>query len=156
MASLNIRLRRLDHERLDEDVKALIFAKWRFEKGLPFGQINAEEISDKVESLVSEVAERKVKGKSIIIAECCGGLIGYAIYDTMSEEATHVSDLYVSQFFRANGVGRKIMKAIIKESKIKGKEGIHLVACEDTTGFYERLGFEKFIKNEMYLDFRKV
>lgn len=67
--------------------------------------------------------------------------MGRALSDLASD--AYIQDVTVLNEFRGKGIGRKIIKALIKELKKKNVDWIGLIAEPGTDSFYTELGFEK-------------
>ena len=53
----------------------------------------------------------------------------------------HVNSLYVNEDFRKNSVGKRILAAVLGESKYKEKRAISVVPVDSAKSFYRSFGF---------------
>lgn len=78
---------------------------------------------------------------------CCFGafhnrqLVGFgrAISDTVSD--AYIQDVMVSDSYRGQGLGRRIVNAILEELRSRQINWIGLISTPGTAEFYRRLGF---------------
>ncbi|NOX33223.1 MAG: GNAT family N-acetyltransferase [Deltaproteobacteria bacterium] len=66
--------------------------------------------------------------------------MGRALSDLASD--AYIQDVAVLKEYRGKGIGKKIIKTLIRELKTKGVDWIGLVAQPGTSSFYRELGFE--------------
>jgi len=85
-----------------------------------------------------------------LVAEAANGLVGYALYYPAydSESASHgllVSDLFVAEEARRNGIGRALMRAVARVARETGGAWLFWLVIEgnrEARAFYDRLGAE--------------
>jgi L-amino acid N-acyltransferase YncA len=86
-----------------------------------------------------------------LVAEApVSGVVGWASLSRWSDrpayDGTGESSVYVGSSFRGNGIGRKLMEALLEEAD---RNAFHVVLARITTdntvsiGLHERLGFER-------------
>ncbi len=66
--------------------------------------------------------------------------MGRALSDCVSD--AYIQDLAVLKKFRGQGIGKKIIKKLIRQLKADNVDWIGVVAQPGTSLFYENLGFE--------------
>ena len=66
--------------------------------------------------------------------------MGRALSDLASD--AYIQDVTVLKEFRGQGIGRKIIEALIKELKKKNVDWIGLIAEPGTASFYTEIGFD--------------
>ncbi len=67
--------------------------------------------------------------------------MGRALSDGSSD--AYIQDVTVLEPFRCQGIGKRIINRLILALKQEGVDWIGLIGEAGTTGFYEKLGFEK-------------
>lgn len=77
--------------------------------------------------------------------------MGRALSDLSSD--AYIQDVTVKKEFRGKGIGKKIIKTLIKQLKKNGVDWIGLVAQPGTSSFYKSLGFE-VLKEHVPLKYR--
>jgi ribosomal protein S18 acetylase RimI-like enzyme len=91
-------------------------------------------------------------GKRCIFAEADTKKVGYVVYLINGKDPVFVEELYVRPEFRGHSVGSRLISMVLKESKLKGKNQVNLIALGNSMDFYSRLGFtrlEEGKQNEM-------
>ncbi len=78
--------------------------------------------------------------------------MGRALSDMASD--AYIQDIVVLKQYRGRGIGKKIIRLIVKILNEKGVDWIGLVAQPGTTSFYEKLGFEP-LKGHTPLKYRE-
>src|SRR5262245_11241765 len=74
------------------------------------------------------------------------GLLGETRWDWM-----YIGWVWVSDGYRANGIGTDLMKRIEREAVVVGCHSAHLTTLDfQAKGFYEKLGYEVFAALEDY------
>jgi len=78
--------------------------------------------------------------------------MGRALSDMASD--AYIQDIVVLKQYRGRGIGKKIIRLLVKRLNEKGVDWIGLVAQPGTTHFYEKLGFEP-LKGHTPLKYRE-
>jgi ribosomal protein S18 acetylase RimI-like enzyme len=68
-------------------------------------------------------------------------LLGFVRIVTDYATFSSITDLYVDESFRRQGVGRQVMEHVIDETCVS--ETICILASRDARGFYKKFGFEE-------------
>ena len=68
-------------------------------------------------------------------------IVECVLYHTDSDSTGRIVQLAMSEEYRGQGFGRKLIHALEQEMSKKGVTSIYLFAREEFQGFYERLGF---------------
>ena len=68
-------------------------------------------------------------------------IVGCVLYHPESETTGRIVQLALSEEYRGQGFGRKLIHALDQEMSKKGVTSIYLYAREEFQGFFERLGF---------------
>ncbi len=88
-----------------------------------------------------------------VIAECMGEMVGCAAYQIHPEigspEAATVEivSVAVKSMFRKQGIGRKLIEAVIDKTKVISPKEI--VVLTFAPGFFEKLGFHEVAKTKI-------
>jgi ribosomal protein S18 acetylase RimI-like enzyme len=129
-----------------------------------------EGISPGFETMTEKEFKKDCKKAICFVAESNSKIIGYALGKTgtykkkkklfflkRGEKFVNFDSLYVLGKYRKSGVGKKLILALIKESKNRGFDSVHLVADSkkhaDLTNLYKSCGFE-VVFTRMKLDLK--
>ncbi len=101
----------------------------------------------------SDAFLKKIPGDSALFAGAFinGKMVGMgrALSDLCSD--AYIQDIVVLSDFQEKGIGRKIVRFLIKELKARGVDWIGLIGEPGTQSFYEKMGF-KIMKD--YIPFK--
>ncbi len=87
-----------------------------------------------------------------LVAVCNGNVIGSARLRELSEELGSIAYVSVLPEFRNQGIGTKLIEALIEKAKRKNLKRLRLMARISASGFYKRLGFFEMGDPFDYLD----
>ena len=97
-------------------------------------------------------------GSYAVVVEEAGRVLGYAVA-WFVDEGVHLMNIAVRMDSQRRGIGRKIMRHLIREARSAGKVVIILEVRVSNTGaqaFYESFGFAKFgVRRGYYADNRE-
>lgn len=88
------------------------------------------------------------RGELLVATTRNGRVIGFVNYHHRRDVQTTLYEICVKKEHRKNGVGRKLIRALIEESKTVGKKKI-LLKCPESlkaNGFYRKLCFKNIAK----------
>jgi len=84
---------------------------------------------------------------SFHVAEADGKMVGIAVYfvkySTWKGKGLYLDDLYVSEQYRGNGIGKKLFDAFVQEARSIGAKQVHWQVLDWNTPaieFYKKLG----------------
>jgi ribosomal protein S18 acetylase RimI-like enzyme len=126
-------------------------------------RIQAEAYVDQMIESESVMAERlDAAPETCWIAESSNGACGYLMgYFSLAGEITpwgmgfspkphadllYLHDLAISKRAAGNGLGPRLVNHAISEAKERNLRGAALVSVQDSKGFWQRLGFEKYLE----------
>lgn len=91
----------------------------------------------------TEIATAFENSTAVVVARCreTGRLVGFA--RAMSDFAKHawLYDVYVDRPFRETGVGKSLIRLLLKHPAVRSAQKVHL-STKDAQGFYQVFGFQ--------------
>ena len=101
----------------------------------------------KFRALATEQAQAGLDNAYANIAVLCGGeTVGMARLLWDGSYCAYLTDVVVTEEHRHNGLASQMVERLMEKLRTEKKEGweikIHLLACPDKEGFYERFGFK--------------
>lgn len=90
-----------------------------------------------------------VKNEMVIGAFDENSIVGMAILDFYSKRLSELRSVYVLEKYRKLGVGKRLVKAIIKKAKSLHVKELMTITVKEKKGFFEKNGF-----NEAVHDFK--
>ena len=101
-----------------------------------------------------EVVERAIDGSIPFGAYVDGAQVGFARAVTDAATFAWVADVFVLRAHRGQGVGTRIVEAVLAHPEVSGARNV-LLATADAHGVYVPHGFVPLAKPERYLNLRR-
>lgn len=105
--------------------------------------------SEKMTNTVEKMRAERDIFRCLVAATDDGRIVGYAVcfyaYYTWTGKSLYMDDLYVKDDFRKQGVGRRLIQAVIEYAKANGCHKVKWQVSRWNTnaiGFYTKLGAE--------------
>ena len=88
------------------------------------------------------------RGELLVATTRNGRVLGFANYHHRKDAQTTLYEICVKEEHRGNGIGRKLIQALVEESKTIGKKKVLLKCPEslEANAFYRKLCFENIAK----------
>ena len=119
------------------------------EKDIDKIKLIADANKDTIGFVLRSQFEAALNRSELLVATTRNGIvIGFANYHHRKDAQTTLYEICVKEEHRGNGIGRKLIRALVEESKDVGKKKILLKCPEslEANGFYRKLCFENIAK----------
>lgn len=107
-------------------------------------QYPKERFSDRIEKLVKTVSI------SLVARNECGTVVGVLFGLTDFAYWLYITDLGVDRAYIGQGIGRQLMNTAHEIAGGEKDIAVYLIANENATGFYEKLGMKKSVDVMQY------